>query len=453
MTKSANTLHTVPPFIMLKNLPKFANNPIPIIDQYVKSYGKTYRLHHQLGKTGFLSIEPSFIQHFMQKNHRNYKKSEVQTEKLAHYLGNGLLTSEGDYWLKQRRLIQPGFHRKRLASMVELIDGVIDQFTEELAAASKEQKQIDIYQKMMELTFHIIVRSLFSSDLGEDELDKISHNITAVQEFFIRQLRVPFLHPWYKVSGQIKKAEQKAEEMDYVLLNRIQERRKSGEKSDDLLQMLLDVRYEETGQGMTDKQILEESVILFVAGHETTANAMAWTWYLLAQHPESIEKIRMELDAIVGDRTPEFADLPKLEYTMQVIQESMRIYPPAWITDRVSIEEDEINGYHIPKNTLMIAYIYGLHHDPDIWENPEQFIPERFGKAQKKERHTLAYMPFGTGPRLCIGNNFALMEMQLIIAKMIRRFDFTLLQDQIIEAQPLITLRPKYGIQMKFWER
>lgn len=432
---------------------RFVQNPIPVLDANIKIYGPTHCYYLGGVKKGFISIEPSFVQHFMQKNHRNYRKSLVQTEKLGHFLGNGLLTSDGDYWLQQRRLIQPGFHRKRLAALVGIIDQTIEQFAKEFQQDCKDKTPIDIYPKMMELAFRIVINSLFSTNTSEEELEKVSTNITEVQEFFIRQIRMPFMDPWFKFSGQLAQAERKASETNYVLLDLIKERRESGKKVDDLLQMLLDVRYENTGKGMTDQQILEEAVVLFVAGHETTANALAWTWYLLSQHPESVARIREELNTVLGDAIPKFEDLPKLEYMMQVIQESMRIYPPAWLTDRVSIEDDEINGYHIPKNTMMVAYIHGIHHSPDLWDQPELFRPERFTKEKQKERHSFAYMPFGGGPRLCIGNNFALMEMQLVLARMIRQFDFSTLPGQEIEGQPLITLRPKHGILMQFSER
>ena len=451
MIKHPNIPPTVPRWRTISNAFRLVHNPIPVVNEYIANYGKTHCLYFGGIKKGFLSIEPSFVQHFMQKNHRNYRKSAIQTESLAEYLGHGLLTSDGSYWLQQRRLIQPGFHRKRLEGLVAIMAQVIDQFSEQFATKCKSGS-VDIYQEMMALTFRVVFRSLFSSSMLDLELEKISTNITEVQEFFIRQLRMPFMRPWFQLSGQTRQAKQKAAETNYVLLDLIQERRSGTDNADDLLQMLLEARYEENGAGMTDQQVLEEAVVLFVAGHETTANAMAWIWYLLSQHPEVVSRLRAELDRTLGDKTPDFTDLPQLTYTMQVIQESMRLYPPAWITDRIALEEDEINGYYIPKGSMMVAFIHGIHHDPDIWEKPEQFIPERFSKERKKERHNLAYMPFGAGPRLCIGNNFALMEMQLILAKMLRQFDFEVLPDQSIEKQPLITLRPRYGIQMKFSE-
>jgi cytochrome P450 len=217
--------------------------------------------------------------------------------------------------------------------------------------------------------------------------------------------------------------------------------------------MLLDARYEDTGEGMNDQQLFEECAILFVAGHETSANALAWTWYLLAQHPDVVQKAREELATVLGDRQPTFEELPKLEYLSQIIEESMRVYPPAWITDRIAAEDDEWNGIKIAKGVVVVTYFYGAHHSPNYWQNPEQFDPERFSKENKKQHIPFAYSPFGGGPRLCIGNNFAIMEMQLVLATMLRAYNFELIPNQTVIPQPLITLRPKTGIWMNWHKK
>ena len=214
--------------------------------------------------------------------------------------------------------------------------------------------------------------------------------------------------------------------------------------------MLLDVRYEDTGEPMTDRQLLDESKIIFVAGHETTANALAWTWYLLSRHPEVVVRIREELERVTGGNNPGFDDLHRLEYTASVIEESMRLYPPAWITDRQANEADEVGDLKIPKDAIVVPFIYGVHRSERLWEDPEAFNPDRFAKEEKSRMPAYSYMPFGGGPRLCIGNSFAMMEMQMILATILRRFDIELVPDQTIEAQPLVTLRPRYGIRMRF---
>ena len=449
--KQAHFPPAVPRLRSLRNAFRFVNNPIPVFDQYMLENGETFSFFLAGGpQKGIVSAEPAFIQHILQKNHRNYRKSKIQTETLARYLGHGLLTSEGDYWLRQRRTIQPGFHRKKLEALSGIILKVIDTYIE---GFDKQKTTVDIYQQMMELTLRIVANSLFSNNLKEEDLHLIGHHITAIQEFIIRQIRQPYFNPWFHLSGMHRKYKRMSEEVNGTILNFIRERKATGGQYDDLLQMLLDVRYEDTREGMTDRQLVDESAILYVAGHETTANAMAWMFYLLSQHPEAVQKIREEVVKVLGEAPPSFADLPKLEYTLQVVEESLRLYPPAWITDRIAIEDDTIEGYHIPAGTMIIAYIYGAHHSPKRWEAPEEFRPERFSKAQKAGRESFSYLPFGGGPRLCIGQSFALMEMQMILARMVPRFDFKLLPDQQIELQPLVTLRPRYGIKMELIKR
>lgn len=437
----------------IQNVFKFYHDPIGSINNSIDTFGDTFATYVGGVYPAILSANPDFIQHVLQKNHRNYIKAPFHFDKLGHFLGNGLLTSEGDYWLRQRRLIQPGFHRKRLAGLTDImlaeIDALIERFDEKVALG----QPIDICPPMLELAFRVVAKSLFSADISEEQLQKLSHNISVLQHFIVRQIRQPFLNPWFKVSGTLKKYEQIADSSRQIVLDNIRQRKNSGEVKDDLLQMLLEARYEDTGEGMSEQQLLDESLILFVAGHETTANAFAWILYLLSRHPEAADQIRTEVKTVLGDRKPSFDDIPKLAYTLQVIEESMRLYPPAWVTDRVAVEDDEVNGVSIPKGTMAIAYIYGAHHHAEHWENPTEFDPSRFSKEKKKQRHSFAYLPFGGGPRLCIGNNFSLMEMQLALARLVPRYDFELVPGQEIKAFPLITLHPKNGIRMEIQKK
>jgi len=450
MTKSH--IHQIPRHRAILNTFRFVRDPIGLINESIDKFGPTFYtyvggLHH-----GVVTIEPELIQHVLQKNHRNYLKSPMHFDKVSHFLGNGLLTSEGDYWLRQRRLIQPGFHRAKLEALTVIMQQVIDRFLERFDAEIAQESTIDIAQKMMEVAFSVVANSLFSTNIDERELVRLSQLLTDLQEFIIRQIRQPYLVPWFKLSGIMRHHEQMAAEFQQIVLDIIKDRRQSDEQHDDLLQMLLDARYEDTGEGMTDEQLFAESAIMFVAGHETSANALAWTWYLLAQHPEVVTKARAELDTVLGERKPTFADLPKLTYLTQIIEESMRLYPPAWLTDRIAAQDDEFQGVKIPKGTVVVTYFYGTHHAPDLWKNPEHFNPDRFAKDRKKQQAPFAYVPFGGGPRLCIGNNFAIMEMQLILAAMLRRYEFGLIDNQQVEMLPLITLRPKSGIWMT-WEQ
>lgn len=401
-------------------------------------------------QSAVVTRDAAHIQHILQKNNRNYRKTPVQTEKLAQYLGHGLLTSQGEYWLQQRRLIQPGFHRKRLAGLAQIMSKeILDFVKRDLTQPAQIGKPFDMWKLMMELTFRVVSCSLFNSGFTPEELERIRYVIVKVQQFFVRNIRQPYLVPYFKLTGKSKHHKKLVEETDEIMMRNLQKRREEGIKYNDLLDMLLEVRYEDTGEGMTDQQLRDEALILFVAGHETSANGLTWMWYLLSQHPEVVAKVREETDRVLGDAPIGFEHLPQMPYSMQVVKETMRMYPPAWTTDRMPIEDDVVDGYPIPKDTPTLLFIYGAHHNPKYWDEPEVFKPERFSKEASAKRPKFAYLPFGGGPRLCIGQNFALMEMQMILVELLRRFDFELTREQPIELQPLVTLHPRGGMQMK----
>lgn len=428
---------------------QLVKNAIPVLNEYLAEKGNTVQVFLGGIHPMILTIDPEFAQHILQKNHKAYKKSEVHFERIKHFLGQGLLTSEGQYWLQQRRLIQPGFHRKKLEEILELMNRVVDAFLDELDREISSQKVVDIYEKMQHLTFKVIANSTFSSNLEDDELQRISYGLTTLQAFIIKQIRQPFLNTWLKWSGQVEKHEILRDEGSAIIQRQIDKRRTSNQSFSDLLQMLLDARYEDTGESMSDQQLIDETKILFIAGHDTSANALAWTWYLLATHPEVLEKVKAEIKEKIPDKHISFEQINSLEYTQQVLNESMRMFPPAWTTNRVAAEADEFNGLPIKEGTVFATYIYGIHHSKDLWDDPELFNPDRFSNSSNQPRHPFGFIPFGGGPRLCIGNQFAMMEMKLTLAKMVNRYNMNLVEHQKIELYPLITLRPKNGIKMK----
>lgn len=432
---------------------KFAKNPIPGMLANFERKGPTFNTYLGGIQPSLMTKDPEIIRHVLQKNHRNYIKTPMIFEKLRQFLGNGLLTSEGAYWLQQRRLIQPGFHRQRLTALVEIMDQVIKEADDKLQASIQKGAPVDVYQMMMHLAFGIVSRSLFSTEVAADKLDFLSYSLTTIQAFLVRQIRQPFLNPWFKLSGQLKKHIDLSKAADEIILDLIRRRREATGDYDDLLQMLLEARYEDTGEGMTDQQLLEEVNIIMTAGHETSANALSWIFYLLAQHPEIVHRLQKELAMVLGDRPLSFADLPQLVYTSQVIEEGMRLYPPAWVTDRMAIADDEVNGVSIPKDYMAVLVIYALHHDPKYWPEPESFNPDRFDPEKKKQQVPYTYLPFGGGPRLCIGNNFAMMEMQMVLAYFLRKYGLSLVLGQQVEMLPLVTLRPKNGIQIYFQKK
>ncbi|GAB2954178.1 cytochrome P450 [Hymenobacter coalescens] len=431
-----------------------AANPIPILTEYLDAYGDTIGLHLGGVRPTLLTRDPGLIQHILQRNHRNYPKSEL-SHGVARYLGHGLLTSEGSYWLQQRRLIQPGFHRQRIASLTQLMLAVIGEClapVAERARAAGGCAEVAVHELMTATAFRIIARSVFSTGMAEAELQRMAQLLTDIQAFYVRTVRQPYLRPWLGVTGQFRRHDALAAELRELVRGYIRRRKQPGAAPaaapDDLLQMLLDARYEDTGEAMTDEQVLDEAAILLVAGHETAANALSWLWYLLARHPAEVTKLRAEMQAVLGTRSPTFADLPNLPYALQVVQETLRLYPPAWIVDRVAAEDDAYNGLPLPKGTLISAFLYGLHHAPRLWPEPEAFRPARFGPEQVREPY--AYLPFGGGPRLCIGHQFALAEMQLVLLETLRRFDVEWLEQPAVQLRPLITLRPRAEIRLRF---
>lgn len=442
------SIPTIPRWKTLLNSLRFLRNPIEVIMENLRQYGHTYYFYLGGMHKGLMSTHPDLIRHVLQKNHRNYRKSPIQFDRLAEFLGRGLLTSEGEYWLRQRRLIQPGFHRQRLAALTQTMNDEIKVFLDNWGAKNAAAFQVDISPAMMELAFRVVARALFSTYVPENELQRLSALVTELQTFIIRLIRQPYLVWWFRLSGQVQRHREKSLAAREIVARIIRQRQRDT-PCDDLLQMLLDARYEDTGEAMSEQQLIDECLILFVAGHETTANALAWIMYLLAKYPEHKALLRAEHEAVLGAREPGFDDLPRLEYTLQVIEEAMRLYPPAWITDREAIDDDEVAGISIPAGAMVAISIYGAHHSPEYWDAPEAFRPERFAKAQKAAQHPFAYLPFGGGPRICIGNHFALMEMQLALVHLLRRMDWQLTPGQDVQPQALITLRPKNGVYMR----
>ena len=446
-------IQTVSRWQTVKRLTRMLDNPLPVISAYLEEYGDTYKMYMGGVQPAILTVEPAVIQHVLQKNHRNYAKSRIQTDVLGPYVGLGLLTSNGDYWLRQRRLIQPGFHRQKLAGLVEIMQQVIEKSCAHLDAKAEKGEEVDMSHESMEVAFKIVAKSLFGAQLQEETMNELAKGISDIQEFVVKLVRMPFMKPWYRLSGKTNKYRTLAARQSQIIMNLISERRASGATANDLLDMLLAARYEDTNEGMTDQQLQDESLILFVAGHETTANALTWMFYLLSQHPEVVTQLRNEFDAVLGHQKPTFENLRLLEYSTQVINETMRLYPPAWITDRVALADDTIAGYEIKKGDIIMPFIYGAHYSKNNWENPTQFNPNRFSKENKKKHQAFSFLPFGGGPRLCIGNSFAMMEMQLVLVHLLQKYDFTLAAHQQIEVQPLVTLRSKYGMKMKLTKR
>jgi len=451
MNMADYTVKTVPRRKTIVNIFKFLQNPIPLINEVMVDFNApSYRVHIGGMNKSLMTKDPIIIQHVLQKNHKNYHKSEIQSVHLARYAGKGLLTTDGDYWLRQRRLIQPGFHKQKLKSIFGIMNQVIIDHVKEIAQAVEHDKltELDVSNDMTSLTLKVVSYALFGADISDDQLRILSDAVLTAQIAVTKDIRQPIFKWWRRLSGQQKKYDAVMSEGRTLLMSLITERKKSGINNDDLLDMLLSSRYEDTGEAMSNEQLLDEILIIFAAGHETTALAMSWTLYLLDKHPRVLQKLKDQIRDINIPSSPDFNDLANLDYCRQVISESMRLYPPAWITDRIALEDDMVNGHKIFKGEILGLYIYGTHRSPELWDDPDAFIPERFEKDKMKSIPSYAYLPFGGGPRLCIGQQFAWVEMQLALFHLIRHFNFNLKKGHKIELSPMITLRSKYGMPM-----
>lgn len=399
-----------------------------------------------------VTSQPEHIRHILQGNNKNYRKSFAY-DILRLLLGNGLLTSEGDFWRRQRRLAQPAFHRERLNNIAQIISEKSQKMLDKWAVDAKQHKWVNLSQAVNNLALDIVSEALFYSDIQQYDLQEISRNVTIMIEFGDYRIMRPWALPLWFPSPRNLKFKRAKKKLDALMYEMIDNRRGSQVQRNDLLQMLLEAKDEETGEGMSNEQLRDEVITLFMAGHETTANALIWTFYLLGANPSKAEKIRTELSEVLKGEAPNFDNVRALVYLRQVIDESMRLYPPAWIVGRKTIGADQWGGYEFPAGVNVVMPILVMHRDPDIWENAEQFEPERFEPERFKEQHKQAYLPFGAGPRLCIGNNFALIEMQIVLALSLQRFDYELSPDFKPDMQPLVTLRPKHDLKIKLKER
>lgn len=428
----------------LKHARNIVKNPLPFHHHNFNKHGDIFKLKIGLRTHVIFSKNPHLLRYTLQKNQRNYTKSKIQTKDLKKYVGNGLLTNEGTSWKRQRKLIQPAFHKKQLANLVSAMQRVIA----EEASRIPTQKTIDVFPICNDLAFTVVVKSLFSSNVTTEIIHRLQYITEEAQKMLVRELRQPFLGWYFKSSGLIKKHIALTQEARDILMELVKERRESGERFDDLLDMLLDARYED-GSEMEDGQLIDEILILFVAGHETTANALTFAFQLLAQHPEQQELVR-EASAFARANSANLIEyLRANEYVKMVIEETMRLYPPAYFIDRVNLEADSFEDYDFPKESNLLFSVIEMHKHPDYWENPEAFLPARF-KDNAGMKHP-AYFPFGAGPRMCIGNNFAMYEMIFAISEVVSRYTITS-EYRDITIKPLITLKPTQAF-LKFAAR
>jgi cytochrome P450 len=420
-------------------LPQFRRNPPQFLQSLLRDHGDL--VHFRLGPQDiYLVSNPEWIKDILVTNQTNFTKSRF-LERAKVLLGEGLLTSEGEFHRRQRRLVQPAFHRDRLvgyaSAMVECAARTREEWT--------DGAQLDLSREMMRLTLAVVAKTLFSADVTADA-DNIGAALTQVMILFDMVL-MPFSEWIEKLPlPQIRRFEKARDFLDKTIYGIIADRRASKEDKGDLLSMLLLAQDEDGGAGMSDKQIRDEALTLFLAGHETTANALMWSWYLLSQNPAAAAKFYDEVDRVLGDRLPTFDDLPRLKYTEGVFAESMRLYPPAWVIGRRSKTEYTIGPYTLPSRSILMMSPYVVHRDPRWFPDPERFDPDRW--LQPDDRPKFSYVPFGGGTRVCIGERFAWTEGVLLLATVAQKWRFKLVPGHPVATAALITLRAKHGMKM-----
>ena len=426
---------------ILGNMFEARGDAIGYFSKCVREYGDIVFLRF-LGVPMCFINRPEYIESVLVTQHGNFSKSK-DYRALRRVLGTGLLTSEGEFWRRQRKLVQPAFHQERIGAYAE----VMVRFTERMIESWKDGQALDIHEAMMRLTLDIVAKTLFDTDVSH-EAEDVGAALHILMGKFMRQAAFAFLLPSSIPIPTTRRLQQAVGQLDKVIYGIIRQRRASGKMTGDLLSVLLQAR-DDQGVGMTDRQLHDEIMTLFLAGHETTANVLSWTWLMLGQNPQVEERLSEELQRVLDGRPPTPADLPRLTYTDMVIRETMRLYPPVWIIGRRALAPFRLGGYELPANTNVLMSQLLMHRDARYFSEPERFDPERWkaGDSRGAALPRFAYFPFGGGPRVCIGAGFATMEAVLLLATIAQKFRVSLVPGQTVEMLPSVTLRPKSGLR------
>ena len=425
-------------------LPALAADQLALYERISRDYGDFVPARFGLRRAVFVN-HPDYIEQVLVTHSGKFIKS-LALRRSRRLLGNGLLTSEGDFWRRQRRLAQPAFHRQRISAYAETM---VDS-TEQLLTEWRDQQTLDVHAEMMRLTLDIVCKTLFGTDIGPIAAE-VGEAMTVGQETFLRRVTTWrfFLPDTFPLPENLPfiRAANRLDEIIYDIIAQRRAQRAKGEDRPDLLSMLLAAQ-DEDGSGMTDKQLRDECMTLFLAGHETTALALSWAWYLLSQNPAAEAALHAELDTVLSGRAPTMADLPKLPFCEAVVNEAMRLYPPAYVMGREATEDLRLGQYDVPKGMLVLFSQWVMHRDARFYDDPTVFRPERWLDGLQKRLPRFAYFPFGGGPRLCIGNQFAMMEAVLLLATIAQRYRLRLEPGFEVTPWTGITLRPKNGVRV-----
>ena len=430
---------------LLGNLPERRTDPLSLFLRGRERYGDV--VHYPMGPLRMYQVShPDDVKRVLVDNAQNYQKTALM-QRLRPVLGEGLLLSEGDFWRRQRRLAQPAFHKERLAGMARVIVALVEESLPRFDALAAAGEPFDLAAEVMRLVLAITGRVLFGADLSGVAEDVARAVTTLLEEINHQVLSVLPLPAFLPLPGHVR-LRHAIQVLDRIVFGIIDAHHRQPGREEDLLALLMAARDADTGEGMSDRQLRDEVMTVVLAGHETTANALTWTFHLLDQHPESQARLVDELERELGGRSPTFQDLPRLRYTARVFDESLRLYPPAWLISRVALEDDVLGGYTLPKGSIVVFLPYVIHRHPAFWEAPETFDPDRFLPERAGSRPRFAWLPFGGGQRMCVGSGLALLQGQLVLAQLARRYRFRRVPGHPVVPQALVTLRPRHGLRV-----
>ena len=441
--KNCPTVHGYP---LVGVLPKLILNTLQFLEEVVKKYPNEI-IALKIGWIKiYLATNPEHVKYVLSDNWKNFGRGKLKYKVVRQILGDSLLTSEGQSWLRNRRLMQPLFTTSQVNVLTELTIDIIANSIANLEKAGTK-KTVDMGYEMSVMTQNVLLAAMFSSSIDTHQAEDVVKAMKTLTKEISHRIFLSFLPDWFPLTGE-KALHNAIKTIDNIVLPIISQRRKSKENHKDLLESLLNAHDAETNTGMNNQQLRDECIGIYLAGFGGTSNTLLWVWYLLSEYPEVEFKVRQEIETVLGEDKPTALDVSKLQYTRKVIQEAMRLYPSSWFTARVLQNDDNINGYNFKAGDTIVLNSYLTHRLPQFWDQPEIFDPERFDKESSKEIHSYAYFPFGAGPHLCLGKHFALMEMQLIVAMIMQKFRVKRVLEHKVIPKPGITLHLRHGLTM-----
>ena len=429
-----------------------SHNRMDWLQSLTDAYGDivTFKL---LKKRAYFINHPELIKDVLTRSSANYSKKTISFKIVKEVLGESTFTSIGDEWKRKRLLVQPYFHKGQIASLANLMTNSIEEMLDQWETDCDAGKVIDLTDAMMQVTLQVVVKALFSTALSDEDLQTVGAMFPPLLAATNRRATLPFQWFYALPFSSNKNYRGYIVKLDQIIFRIIRQRRASKEQPMDLLQMLMEAKDDKTGEPLSDHELRNEAMTMFIAGHETTANALSWLWGILSQQTGIRTNLECEVDSVLGQKTPKASDYSRLSYCLKAFKETMRLYPPVPMLPR-RVEKDHIlGGYHIEGGSDLFFSPYLMHRHPDFWGNPELFDPHRFDKETLREQHSYAYIPFGGGPRVCLGNNFALMEAVFIISMVVQKFRLNVTTGAEIEPLMSLTTRPKYGISVRLERR